>query len=1007
MINRDPQAIGLYGDISKFSVDDKTKLLDSMKHWFRDHDSMIRSEISSFAALATPDMELRIREILSDSGRDREYQLLTEFVLRILTESDRKFNLSVTLYEILRDATRWPRIRKWALNALIHLEADEKGTDTLKSFLREIYSGRIEDHNRELLGTLLTRLYPQNLSPVEVWRYLSDEGSKLIGYYRVFWNDSLVKKSSDAQIVELLDSLSAQIERLFSAIEFHNLYSLPIRLLAHGLKIQGDDVEADRLYDWLGVASAGGNRSVLADERVLKEVNEWLEQHPEAQKAVVLESLIRYAASDEYKYRTYNIRERLYNSELPADFGHWCLRMASEMEHANPRVADCLMEIAISAYRNQNNNYGITRSILEGFARTHESFRIRMDQLLTPLPTEEMDLEEETSTESEYLEREEKWIQKVRESETALRENFAEPALLFEIAKTYFDYSMDFRGLDEREESQDHIRSNQILTDAVIQGLIETVNRSDVPEVDTVLDLYMHDQVHFLSLPYLAGLSIIERQDPEDVIQWDESKCRKALAFYFCSALSNYQSNWYLWLLHNKAELVSQLLVNIVMADFQRAKDRIQQFHMLSYDRNHVQVARLASLELLQAFPIRCTRSLIPSLENLLSAAMKFGERMEFQLLIESKLSRKSMNSSQCARWLAAGVIVSPEKYEGRLINFVRTGRGHKKRISNIAEFLCTNEYVRSITEDLKVPTLKLLISVIGSIAGPDERPSTSDDRSSTSAWFYTSSMHASDFIHRMIDRLGSIPTSEATEALTSLQTDENLIKWQYSIKTRLVNLNSIRRNSEFRHPTFDEICQTLKGGTPTNAGDLAALVMDRLGELAITIKDGNTDDWKQYWNLPHGQDPTPRNENDCRDALLSDLRRCLPTDVDAQPEVQYARDKRSDMRIAFSNFQVPVEVKKNSNRKLWSAIHNQLIKKYVRDPATDGYGIYLVFWFGDDYTQAPPSGKRPDCPQELQERLTATLSPDEARKISVCVIDVSPSRVTIQTAGFLNRQSG
>ena len=37
--------------------------------------------------------------------------------------------------------------------------------------------------------------------------------------------------------------------------------------------------------------------------------------------------------------------------------------------------------------------------------------------------------------------------------------------------------------------------------------------------------------------------------------------------------------------------------------------------------------------------------------------------------------------------------------------------------------------------------------------------------------------------------------------------------------------------------------------GAPANAGDLAALVSDRLRELAVKIRTGNTDDWRQYWN--------------------------------------------------------------------------------------------------------------------------------------------------------------
>ena len=54
------------------------------------------------------------------------------------------------------------------------------------------------------------------------------------------------------------------------------------------------------------------------------------------------------------------------------------------------------------------------------------------------------------------------------------------------------------------------------------------------------------------------------------------------------------------------------------------------------------------------------------------------------------------------------------------------------------------------------------------------------------------------------------------------------------------------------------------------------------------------------------------------------------------------------------------------------------------------GYGIYLVFWFGKDLTQAPPEGSIPPDADELRTRLEGTLSDAERRKISVVVIDVS-----------------
>ena len=95
---------------------------------------------------------------------------------------------------------------------------------------------------------------------------------------------------------------------------------------------------------------------------------------------------------------------------------------------------------------------------------------------------------------------------------------------------------------------------------------------------------------------------------------------------------------------------------------------------------------------------------------------------------------------------------------------------------------------------------------------------------------------------------------------------------------------------------------------------------MDLLQELAGRIRTDNTDDWRQYWNEPHGQSPSPKHEDHCRDALLSALRQRLPQGVDAQPEGQYANDKRADIRVSYRDFHVPVEIKRNKHRDLWKA---------------------------------------------------------------------------------------
>ena len=104
---------------------------------------------------------------------------------------------------------------------------------------------------------------------------------------------------------------------------------------------------------------------------------------------------------------------------------------------------------------------------------------------------------------------------------------------------------------------------------------------------------------------------------------------------------------------------------------------------------------------------------------------------------------------------------------------------------------------------------------------------------------------------------------------------------------------------------------------------------------------------------------------------LLSHLRGYLPAGVDAQPEGQYADDNRSDIRVSYGiQFNVPVEIKRDRHPRLWSALRDQLIARYVSDPATGGHGVYLVFWFGDGRVPPPPQGRPAHRP-----RRTATAA--------------------------------
>jgi hypothetical protein len=219
---------------------------------------------------------------------------------------------------------------------------------------------------------------------------------------------------------------------------------------------------------------------------------------------------------------------------------------------------------------------------------------------------------------------------------------------------------------------------------------------------------------------------------------------------------------------------------------------------------------------------------------------------------------------------------------------------------------------------------------------------------------------------------------------------------WLHSLRRAVETQRIAQRIAGLRRLGAAEICRVLANREPANAADLAALTYEHLRDLARKIRDGSTNDYRQYWNLDESNKKPvrPKPENDCRDALLSDLMEHLGRlGIDAIKEGYYAEDKRADIRVSSggaTGFNVPIEVKRDSHPDLWRAIHEQLIERYVRDPGTGGFGIYVVFWFGGKGMPLPQEGKKPRSAAELERLLRATLTREEARHIAVCVIDCS-----------------
>jgi hypothetical protein len=135
--------------------------------------------------------------------------------------------------------------------------------------------------------------------------------------------------------------------------------------------------------------------------------------------------------------------------------------------------------------------------------------------------------------------------------------------------------------------------------------------------------------------------------------------------------------------------------------------------------------------------------------------------------------------------------------------------------------------------------------------------------------------------------------------------------------------------------------------------------------------------------------------ESACRKALVRGLEPLLePHGIVISQNQEVAEEKHPDIMTHLLPHAVPIELKHTASTDLWTAASGQLQKRYCRDPGSDGYGIYLVFWFGADHLKKPPPhGRRPESPGQLRNQLEAALAPQHRHKIAVIVMDVSAPR--------------
>ena len=985
LIDRDPIGVGLYGDIHDFSTDEKRRLLTSLtgvitKLWLGP------TTASAFSPLAVPDLEPVFRQILGDRCRSKEHQLLAEFVLRVLSAGGPLSGVVRVALRIVRDETWRPQVQVRALDAFIHTCVDPTcRTDTLKELLNEVLAGHLADPHDDLRGTLLTSLYPAELSPADVWDYLPQEPA---GRCRRFYEVTVPEQSTDQQIRDLLDQLVARYNG--EQGELHYAGNVPRKLLARGLNAYGDESAAARLCDWFTAAWWVSRDRLDYADGAIDQVTEWLRQRPTLSTKILEEGLNR-CPEDDTVWGCARDAEFSLMASLPPDWGRWCLEQAVVLANTKPRRSHYLLSRAVQAWSDKNYGKGLTLALLRERTRDSALLRGQLAELLDQFRARKRRAQrsrDDPSYLEEDRERHTQWLDRVRPLQEELRSNRAPPAFLHDIGRAYFGMLPgQARSATAGERLRWLFDDDDRLCSAGLEALRGTLTRDDLPEVADIIRLREESRVHHLSYPFLAGMTELHSETPAELDELNERQMKTAIALYFCVSVRE-ADGWYRRLVDRSPKLVADVLVQSATSALKGGGALVSRFYELAHDADHRHVARHACLRLLKRFPVRCNEGQLKALDYLLWAALQHADGAELQDLIDGKLSRSSMTVAQRVHWLAAGLVTTPDRYSSLLEDSVRH---NSPALRNLQHFFPLRESLAFLIKMLRPSALALISRVFGE----STRPYGADaahfaENESVYLDANSPDVSASLCVERCIDRLATLSSDDAVAALEDLQADSALSEW----RELLAAARDRQRDARYCHPDVEHVVDTLQNGPPANSADLAALVTDHLRDLGNTICNGDTNGWQVYWNEENGQQTAPKHETWCRNRLLSDLRQRLrPLGIKADPEVLHANDTRADIRALIADARVPVEIKKDSHPDLWTAIRDQLIANYARG----GYGIYLVLWFGRNIKRSP-EGRRPRSAEELKEWLERSLTVQERRKISVCVIDVSGKRTPPQS---------
>ncbi|MCF1369267.1 hypothetical protein LH704_21095 [Burkholderia cenocepacia] len=990
LIVRDPLGLILYGDVHPFSVGEKTKLLTALRNegsrlpWLR-HENW---EAHPFAALGTGDMSQVFAQYLESDARDVGHEAVLDCILDAIHYGEPFPALSETLERMARDDTHPEKVRVGALTAW--LKDSNFSVDGAKAFCTDVLAGRIADDHDELIGVLLDRLYPDNLSTAEALAFCRPpKQPSLIGRHRMFWAVDFMRRLPLEDVPRAADFLA----NILSTADAHDDEDVPeqryegVRELAEKVLIRavleyGSIVDVTRLYTWLTVGLDKYGTAVLSTDAG-RTLGEWFGSRPELQKEIFLEAVSRVRVEPrDGRYHYGMVDECLFRAKKPRDWFSWLLAQATSADEED-FARHCVQSVAYAAV-NMASDFDIDLEKIEDWIEENDSRwpsanEWKIEQTAWALDSyQRREYRRKRDEEARRAgERNERQL-RIAPQLSALYQGTGNPGLLRDIGLAYRGLFYDIKG----DTGADRVRSLLVVSGAealrAVAGLKLVLLNFELPSFDDILSLNSVRKVYTIGSAALLAAELAMQDDPSTYQTWSIGVVESLVGFHLVESISS-KPEWFLKISVSRPQEVARLVSRYWRAQA-NAAPRTEPLYFLR--------ERDAPLEFVQHVLPELFRDIAPAPDErlfyfltnvLLTAAVRHLAPETRSNLLRSTLRRTGL-SVEVEVAMRVELLDEPES-EILLLEQIVWG-------SPRGPLLLAEALQRQDGDFFNM--LRAQAAIVGRVISLLAIEPTSP----SSVWNGEPPSLLSGAIDRLLRLLSESASVEAEAQLLRLRGLSSMDAWHVPIDGFLFEQRRLARNAKFTAPAPAAVARMLANGAPANSRDMAELLRDHLIHFARRIQFEETNWLDLFYESDGKGGEKPKNENACRDILLGLLRdRVVLQHVQLEKESVAAAEKRADMQatvIVQSERRIsPVEIKKDSHKEVWSAWRDQLEPRYLRNPAAGGVGMYLVLWFGHK-TKVGPDGQRPRSAQEMAESLNALIPAEYTAHIVGLVIDLS-----------------